>query len=282
MTVGKNKKLRSGKKAAKKKASDPMLKKDWYDIIAPNVFTQRKVGKTLVNKTVGTKISSDFLRGRVLEACLADLNADEDQAFRKIRLRIEDIQGKNCLTNFHGMDMTTDKLRSLVKKWHTLIEAFVDVKTLDGYFLRMFCIGVTKKQKNATSGPGRAVTAYAKSSQVHRIRRKMMDIMTREASTVELRELVNKFIPETIGKQIKQACHFIYPLETVYIRKVKVLKAPRMDPSKLADLHGELATEDTGTKVEMFAEGAAATYAGFPAPAEFAAPAEPLVGDVTK
>lgn len=47
---------------------------------------------------------------------LADLQNDE-QSFRKFRLISEDVQGKNVLTNFHGMTMTTDKLRSLVKKW---------------------------------------------------------------------------------------------------------------------------------------------------------------------
>ena len=66
--------------------------------------------------TLHTEIASDGLKGRVFEASLADLQNDE-VAFRKFKLICEDVQGKNCLTNFHGMDMTTDKLRSLVKKW---------------------------------------------------------------------------------------------------------------------------------------------------------------------
>ena len=65
---------------------------------------------------LSAEIASDGLKGRVFEASLADLQNDE-VAFRKFKLIVEDVQGKNCLTNFHGMDMTTDKLRSLVKKW---------------------------------------------------------------------------------------------------------------------------------------------------------------------
>jgi small subunit ribosomal protein S3Ae len=79
---------------------DPFSKKDWYDIKAPTIFTQRSLGKTLVTRTAGTKIASDGLKGRVFEVSLADLQQDEDQAFRKIKLRAEDVQGKNVLTNF--------------------------------------------------------------------------------------------------------------------------------------------------------------------------------------
>ncbi|CAM9326461.1 unnamed protein product [Lampetra planeri] len=61
---------------------------------------------------------------------------NDEVAFRKFKLITEDVQGKNCLTNFHGMDLTRDKMCSMVKKWQTMIEAHVDVKTTDGYLLR--------------------------------------------------------------------------------------------------------------------------------------------------
>lgn len=65
-------------------------------------------------------IASDGLKGRVYEVSLADLQNDE-VAFRKFKLISEDVQGKNCLTNFHGMDLTRDKMCSMVKKWQVTI-----------------------------------------------------------------------------------------------------------------------------------------------------------------
>lgn len=244
MAVGKNKKLGKKKGSAKKKIVDPFVKKEWYDVRAPGQFVNRAVGKTPVNRTVGTKLSADSLRNRVFTVSLADLQKDEDQAFRKIRLRIEDIQGTKCLTNFFGMDLTTDKLRSLVRKWQTLIEAHTDVNTTDGYRLRIFCIGFTKKRPNQ-----QCKTSYAQSSQIRAIRRKMIDIMTREASTSDLKDLVNKFIPEGIGKTIEKVCQGVYPLQNVFIRKVKVLKTPKFDAGKLLEVHGESTGEDTGKKI---------------------------------
>jgi len=173
MAVGKNK-LAKGKRGGKKKIVDPFTKKDWYDIKAPSIFTQRNVGKTLVTRTQGTKIASDGLKGRVFECCLADLNQDEDQAFRKMKLRAEDVQGRNVLCNFWGMDFTTDKLRSMVRKWQTLIEAHTDIVTTDGYRMRLFCIGFTKKRQNQLKK-----TCYAKGSQIRNIRKKMAEIIAR-------------------------------------------------------------------------------------------------------
>jgi small subunit ribosomal protein S3Ae len=244
MAVGKNKRISKGKKGGKKKIVDPFSKKDWYDIKAPSTFNQRSLGKTLVTRTQGTKIASDGLKGRVFEVSLADLQQDEDQAFRKIKLRAEDVQGRNVLTNFWGMDFTTDKLRSLVRKWQSLIESHVDVKTTDNYMLRIFCIGFTKKRPNQIKR-----TCYAQSSQIRQIRRKMREIMVREAQSCDLKELVAKFIPEVIGKEIEKATSGIYPLQNTYIRKVKILKAPKFDLTKLMEVHGDY-SEEVGAKIE--------------------------------
>ena len=55
----------------------------------------------------------------------------------------------------------------------------------------------------------------------------MVDIMTREVSSCDLKEVVNKLIPDSMSIDISKACQGIYPLHDVHVRKVKVLKKPR-------------------------------------------------------
>ena len=99
------------------------------------------------------------------------------------------------------MTFTTDKLRSLVRKWQSLIEAVVEVKTTDGYTLRVFCIGFTKKHRGQVKR-----TCYAQSSQIRQIRKKMVEIITRDASSCDLKTLVTHFIPEAFGTTIEKEC----------------------------------------------------------------------------
>jgi small subunit ribosomal protein S3Ae len=242
---------------------DPFLHKEWYNIKAPTLFSNRFVGKTLVTKSQGKRIlfivffffffniiyllegiASDDLKGRVYEVCLADLQNNEDLSYRKIKLICEEVQGSTCLLNYHGMNLTTDKLRSLVKKWQTLIEAHVDVKTTDNYYLRMFCIGFTKKAKDQQKK-----TSYAQTSQVRAIRKIMMEQMAKEATITDFKELWNKLITGDICGDITKLAQGIYPLKDVYIRKVKVLKKPKYDAGRFFDLHGETTSILKGKKV---------------------------------
>ena len=64
MAVGKNKKLSKGK-GNKKRVVDPFTRKEWYDIKGPTTFVNRKIGKTLVNRTQGTRIASEGFKGKL-------------------------------------------------------------------------------------------------------------------------------------------------------------------------------------------------------------------------
>lgn len=242
--VGKSQK-KINKKGKGKKVIDSMAKKEWYDVRAPNQFKERNVCKTLVSRTSGLKIASEGLKGRIFEANLGDLNSNEDQGYRKMRLRVEDVQGDKCITLFYGMDITRDKLGSLIKKWKTLIECHVDVSTTDGYKLRLFCIAFTRKQDNQNKK-----TCYAQASQVHRIRAKMVEIITEEVSKCDLATLVPKLCMESIGSRIQKECIKIYPLENTLIRKVKMLKSPKIDSTKLMEQHADVVKKEEGVKVE--------------------------------
>lgn len=176
---------------------------------------------------------------------------NDEIAYKKFRLIAEEVQGRHILTNFHGMGLTTDKLRSMVKKWQTLIETHVDVRTTDGYLLRVFCIGFTRKWQHQIKK-----TSYAQSTKVRAIRKKMVEIITRNINAFELKDVVKKLIPDSIAKDIEKVCQSIYPLHDVMIRKVKVLKKPKFDLSKLLEMHEE---SRGGANVQAPKEGESST-----------------------
>jgi small subunit ribosomal protein S3Ae len=139
-----------------------------------------------VNKTAGLVNSADSLRGRVFTTTLADVNnASGAEHWRKLKFQIDEIKGFDCYTNFHGMDITRDKACSMIKKWHTLIEGYIQAKTSDGYIVRMFCIAFTKKTPRQVKA-----TCFAKASHQKLIRKKMMEVMQSTVQKSTLKDLV--------------------------------------------------------------------------------------------
>lgn len=235
MTQGKNPRNFKKKGQKQKKIVHPFVKKEWYNVHVPSIFDTRVPTLTPCNKTAGQKIAADSLRGRVFTMSLGDLNDNaNEQHWRKIRLQCEEIKGFDCYTNFHGMSVTRDRLCSLVKKWHSLIEAFVQAKTQDGYLVRVFAIAFTRRHVKQVKA-----TCYAKGSQKKQLRSKMMEILLAEISKNSLKDLFKKLMQDATTKQITKECNKVFPLENVMIRKMKVLKKPKFDLTKLMELYSD-------------------------------------------
>lgn len=247
MAYGKNKGLLKGKKGQKKKQADAFLKKVWYNIKAPTYFKSAgtKVGRTCVTKTQGQKIETEGLKGRICEFNVADLHGSED-GFKKIKLEVQEIQGKNCLTDFNGLSLTRDKMCQMIKKRHSLIEAQADCKTTDGYVVRVFVIAFTKDIKDHQV----SMFTYAQSAQIKKIRKKIVQVLQTEISQKPLSSFVQSVLMDKIEGDIKRSCERVYPLEPVHIQKVKIVKKPKMDITKLMEIHDKATNEDDGVAVD--------------------------------
>ncbi|KAB0355590.1 hypothetical protein FD755_021531 [Muntiacus reevesi] len=108
----------------------------------------------------------------------------------------------------------------------TMIEAHIDVKTTSGYLLHLFCVGFTEKCNSQIWK-----TTYAQHQGAN-----------------DLKEVVGKLIPNSIGKDIEKTCQSIYLLHDIFFRKVKVLKNAKCSSS------GKVTGHETGAKGEQVQE----------------------------
>jgi small subunit ribosomal protein S3Ae len=76
----------------------------------------------------------------------------------------------------------------------------------------------------------------------------MTDIIQKEASTNNLTDFVKYLLTDAPAEAITKACTFVYPLNNVVVRKVKMLKKPKLDITKLNDLFKENITTEAKPK----------------------------------
>lgn len=103
------------------------------------------------------------------------------------------------------MDPTCDTMCSVVKKCQTMTEVHMDVETTDGYLFCLFCVGFTKKTQSDSEDllcPAPAGLPNPEQGNGNRDLRGEND----------LKEMVNKLIPDSPGKDIEKTCQSIYLL----------------------------------------------------------------------
>jgi len=238
MAIGKNKRVsKGGKRGSKKKVTEPMSRKEWFDVVAPRNFKVRQFAKTLCNKTIGTRTVADNMKGRVYECNLADLDqaTTKDQPFKKMKLQVAEVQGRNLLTSFHSMGMTTDKIRSMFRKWCTMIETVVDATTKDGHVLRLFVVAFTTRQKGQLSK-----NCYAPGKLEKWVRLRITRMVKKRIGSVTLNRAVSLLAHDILSDALLERCNPILPLRDLKIYKARIVRSPKLDIAKLIDAHGKV------------------------------------------
>ncbi|MCS7118541.1 MAG: 30S ribosomal protein S3ae [Archaeoglobaceae archaeon] len=193
------------KKVARVK--DKWTTKKWFTLIAPEYFGMTEVGETPAN-------SPEIVVGRTVETTLADLTGDtsNQNPYKKLVFKVHKVAGEKAYTKFHRFELMREYLNSLVRRRTSKIEDVVDIKTADGYMVRVKPVVFTVKR--------------CKTSQRRAIRAISRQVILSKSSlnfVQFLQECILGKIPSEIYKGTKK----IYPIRRVEVRRIELLSEPK-------------------------------------------------------
>ncbi len=190
---------RSQRKADARKA------KQWYKVVSPEMFGRAPFGETIAN-------DPERLVGRVIETTLGDLTNNFSKQNTKLKFRVDRVAGDSAYTKFLGHEMTTDYVRSLVKRRTSRIDSIVDVITTDGYQVRVKPSCFTVKR--------------ARANQVKSIRELSKRVVLEKSKTLDMNQLIQDVVNGKMSLDIYKEAKMIYPLRRVEVRKTEIRTEP--------------------------------------------------------
>jgi small subunit ribosomal protein S3Ae len=190
---------RSQRKAESRKV------KQWYKVVSPEMFGRAPVGETMAN-------DPEKVVGRVIETTLGDLTNNFSKQNTKLRFRVDRVAGDAAYTRFIGHEMTTDYIRSLVKRRTSRIDSIVDITTSDGYEVRVKSSCFTVKR--------------ARANQVKSIREISQRVVIDKATGLDLNQLIQEVVLGKLSLEIYKEAKVVYPLRRVEVRKTEIMVEP--------------------------------------------------------
>jgi small subunit ribosomal protein S3Ae len=187
------------------KAAEGWKAKQWYNLVAPDMFGKTNIGETVAEVP-------EKLIGRVVEITLGELTNDLSKQNTKLILKIDRVGGDSAYTKFMGHQLTQDYLRSLVKRQTSAVETNISVTTKDGYTIRVKPSCFTIKR--------------ARANQVKAIRSIMNNVIEAKAKELDMPQFVQEVITGKLSASIYHDVKPIYPLRRVEVRKTEIEAEP--------------------------------------------------------
>ena len=150
------------------------------------------------------------LMGRITEVTVHDLTGDFSKMHIKIRFQVNEVRGFEAHTIFIGQDLTSDYVRRLTRRKRTKTDHVIDVRTKDGYLVRIKPMSITDQRIQA--------------SQETAVRNIMTKTLNDLAADMTISDLVKSIITGDMSKELSNAAKVIVPIKRIEVRKTEVLE----------------------------------------------------------
>lgn len=179
-------------------------KREWYTILAPSYFGNKKIGETLA-------YDPKYVVGRKFTVSAMDLVNDISKYYLKLTFLITEVDGKVAKTEFDGSECLQDYIARMVIRRVARVDVVQNLVTKDGKKIRVKSLAILARK------PSRAVK--------REVRKRIKDEIENIMKECTLADFVMGMLDERWKKKLSKEIRKIYPLKNFEIRKTEVLKS---------------------------------------------------------
>lgn len=188
--------------AVKGTSQDRWKKKTWFEVIAPKLFEEAKVGNVVASEP-------EELIGRRVEPSMFELIGDVRKSHMKLVLEIDNVEGTKAITKVTSFELVRSYINSLVRRRTSKVDCIVGGLTQDGIKARIKVFAVTSQRCDT--------------SQKQKIRRIMIAALRKLIAETSFETLLSDTITNKVQKTLKDEVKKIYPIKSVEVRMLQIV-----------------------------------------------------------
>lgn len=189
-------------KSEKKKVSRiKVIKKNWYKIAAPKLFSFKELGEIYVN-------TPEKALGRVMSYSLKELTGNIKDQSAYLAFRLVKVDGNVLQTQLVGYELTPSSIKRFVRK---------NTDRLDDYF-----VFTTKNSQEVLVKTVIITLHKTKRSVQAKLKRELQKTLQEEIGKGDLDAFIENVVNYKFKSLLQKRMHQIYPVKEAAIRLIKL------------------------------------------------------------
>ena len=190
-------------------------KKKWYELVAPEIYSEKVIGEAFVE-------SPEDLKGKVVQVNMMNLLGGPRKQSFSAKLRVEKVQGNKGLTKPIKLAMLPASVKRLIRSGKNRVDLSFTATSSDEVLLRLKPLIITK-----TRAPNSTLTD---------LRSTAVEFLTKYVEGHSYEEMFDAVSRSVIQKELKLTLEKIFPLRLVEIRvlEVELVKGIRTLPESVS------------------------------------------------
>src|SRR3989344_1807323 len=176
--------------------------KEWYSLIAPRLFGESEIGRTMAS-------DPDKLAGRRISLSLIEVANNPSKFYMKFTFKVKKVDGTKAFVDFDGSEVLHDYISRMILRRVRRIDTVQDLETSDGVKIRVKGLAIISRR--------------IKSSIMGKIRNQIREMLKDQVTNSDFEDFVSKLMSDEIKNRVLQTTRRTYPVRNFEIRKTEIL-----------------------------------------------------------